>query len=185
MAVQVPVVYDGQRPIAFGSPCDWAAGVAARVLSRELLLATVHFKSESPEVDTGSITIQTSIALENTGKIFLDFKAQTNIGFRTTQEDRFTCEAEMEKNETDYPTLFKKILHSLSFFAVYDGHGGEDTSEFLCQQLHKDFARELEEKVEKVAGKAAEGRGNRSCRVCLKAAIQVCVFVRVCTCVCV
>ncbi len=34
-------------------------------------------------------------------------------------------------------------LPTLSFFGVYDGHGGNQTAEFLVEHLHANFAREL------------------------------------------
>ena len=122
------MVYDSRGPIAFGSPCDWASGVASRVLSHELRLATVHFKKEEA-LDAG-ISVEIPLyAIENAGKIFLDYKAQTAQGGRQTQEDRYMCEPDMDKNSAAYPKLCKIGLPTLSFFAVYDGHGGEAAAE--------------------------------------------------------
>ena len=130
--VQVPVVYDNRGPIAFGSPCDWAAGVASRVLSRELRLATVYFQNDSLEED---ISVEVPLyAIENAGKVFVDFKALSHLGGRQTQEDRYLCEPEMDNNPSEYPALCRIGLPALSFFAVYDGHGGEDAAE-VCSWL--------------------------------------------------
>ena len=123
------------RPIAFGRPCEWATGVASRVLSHELRLATVHFKKEEAVEEEFNVEIP-FCASENTGRIFLDYKAQTAQGGQPKQEDRYMCEPDMDKN---YPGLCKIGLPTLSFFAVYDGHGGEDAAEvrvLCCMILH-------------------------------------------------
>lgn len=41
-----------------------------------------------------------------------------------------------------YPEHFHH-MPTLSFFAVYDGHGGEQASEYLKEHLHKNFCIEL------------------------------------------
>ena len=124
------------RPIAFGRPCEWATGVASRVLSHELRLATVHFKKEEAVEEEFNVEIP-FCASENTGRIFLDYKAQTAQGGRDTQEDRYMCEPDMDKKPAEYPGLCRIGLPTLSFFAVYDGHGGEDAAEVrvLCYMI--------------------------------------------------
>ena len=159
--MRVPVVYARGMPIAFGSPCDWAVGVAARVLSREYRLATVHFKLETHEDDQDAVKLEIPLfAIETAGRNFLDHRAHSHKGSRRRQEDRYHCAVEMDKSDA-YPYLCKIGLPALSFFAVYDGHGGDAAAEFLRENLHKNFAHEL--------GCQAHAR---RCRVCLRAAMH-------------
>ena len=165
----IPVVYDCRRPVAFGRPCEWANGVASRVLSRELRLATVHFRCDFGPEDAGTLSVKMPLfAIDNAGAAFLDWRVHTAQGARSCQEDRYTCEPEMDKNEQDYPGLCKIGLPALSFFGVYDGHGGADTAEMLHDQLHREFAQHLS----KQAVRLKRATGGLSLQVAMQAAFK-------------
>ena len=57
----------------------------------------------------------------------------TEQGARTHQEDRFLCQ----------PNLGEEGLSIISFFGVYDGHGGHKAADFVTENLHKNFAAEM------------------------------------------
>ena len=56
------------------------------------------------------------------------------------QEDRFVCKAGLDQ-EAELRGL---MLPPLAFFAVFDGHGGEGTANFLERMLHCSFVEELQ-----------------------------------------
>jgi len=63
----------------------------------------------------------------------------SQIGRRPTMEDTHTCVEDMNKEFPDIPK-------GVSYYAVYDGHGGRETAEIVSENLYKKFAQKLVEK---------------------------------------
>ena len=66
-------------------------------------------------------------------------------GRRPTQEDRHTM-------LHDYGARQLKGAFPASFYAVFDGHMGEQCSEFASKNLHKNLAKELKKSSEEAKG---------------------------------
>ncbi len=62
-------------------------------------------------------------------KLSYDYSFSTDIGERSSQEDRYICEINNDKEKKE-----------VSFFAVYDGHGDSTVSVLLSENHHKIFA---------------------------------------------
>ena len=85
-----------------------------------------------------------------TNKI-IGYSYNTNNGIiRTYNEDRITCIGKLEKPKSKHhiksdntDSKFSNLSSNqnedwpeVSYFAIFDGHGGDSTSEFLCENLH-------------------------------------------------
>jgi hypothetical protein len=47
----------------------------------------------------------------------------------------------------EFPDLKLSSVPNISFFGVYDGHGGDGASSFLQEHLHRNFSLELKRQV--------------------------------------
>ncbi len=65
-----------------------------------------------------------------------------SIGLRRVMEDRSVVEQTL-----GIPGLHGKMLTPQSFYGVYDGHGGDEASIFLEQNLHKELRKSLAAKA--------------------------------------
>mmetsp|Transcript_22955 Transcript_22955/g.54390 ORF Transcript_22955/g.54390 Transcript_22955/m.54390 type:complete len:508 (+) Transcript_22955:373-1896(+) len=136
----IPVVFEGTRPIAFGHPCDWKKGIAARMIANELSLANIHFRVQEEDLPmSGILPRNDSLLAVGAEAIFIEWRALTNDGGLSYQEDRYVVQPEMER----HPELQALHLPTLSFFGVYDGHGGKEAADYLVAKLHANFAKEL------------------------------------------
>lgn len=153
--VRIPYVTDSSddpkqqtRSFWFGRPNNWPEGLAGRVLRNE---ARVDVMTLSVSDDNGSGGLQLR-QLRSSGApgaspfrgvddssrpCFIGVATKSLQGGCSYQEDRFVSFQEL----TDVPDL--KIAPGLSFFGVYDGHGGHKVAEYLSENLHKNFAAEL------------------------------------------
>ena len=118
----MPVVYEGSEPIDFGRPCFWKTGIAERVLKKELRVETVEIHGLEKEKELHDDVESTT---------FTCVHSQA-LGAKTDQEDRFICKEVVEG------------ISDLSFFGVYDGHGGAQTAQYLSEHLHLNFAEALQ-----------------------------------------
>ena len=122
--MQVPVVYDGAEPVDFGRPCYWKEleGIAQRVLKKELRVETIEVTGLDEEEG----------CLDDIESSSFSFTCvRQSLGARKVQEDRFMCKELLED------------ISYISFFGVYDGHGGAEAADYLCQHLHVNFADAL------------------------------------------
>lgn len=114
-------MYDGSEPIDFGRPCFWKAGVAERVLKKELRVETVEVQGLDEEKDL----------LDDIETASFKVVYHQSYGARKVQEDRYMCKEYLDG------------IAYVSFFGVYDGHGGTEAAEFLHEHLHINFAKAL------------------------------------------
>jgi serine/threonine protein phosphatase PrpC len=122
------VVYDGSEPIAFGRPCFWKAGIAARVLQNELRVETVEVQGLDEEEELLD-------EIESAESASFKVVYHQSYGARKDQEDRYMCKEYLDG------------ISYISFFGVYDGHGGAEAAEYLHQHLHINFAEALRRQV--------------------------------------
>eukprot|EP01087_Luapelamoeba_hula_P010075 TRINITY_DN2651_c0_g1_i1.p1 TRINITY_DN2651_c0_g1~~TRINITY_DN2651_c0_g1_i1.p1 ORF type:complete len:411 (+),score=83.96 TRINITY_DN2651_c0_g1_i1:81-1313(+) len=61
-------------------------------------------------------------------------------GARKTQEDAHTSVPELERPPKEKG---RSAELPFAFFGIYDGHGGDKASEYICQTLHVRFAEEI------------------------------------------
>eukprot|EP00960_Hanusia_phi_P073397 768003-Hanusia_phi.AAC.5 len=165
--VNVPVVYNSKLiPVDFGRPSQWKPGVASRVLSNELKVATIFFDPGDDWADEG---YQVDDALtQDTRHIWIGCEEETDAGGLSYQEDR-SIKVQIMNNNPDYPELMNITMPDLSFFAVFDGHGGEGTAEFVQHHLPRSFAKELR----KCLNKKLRGSFNTCLVTALKKAFKI------------
>ena len=171
--VKIPVVTYGEDKdvkFFFGRPTDWPLGLAGKVLRREARVDVMtlsvaddfgiapkshphhHHQHQhqhhhpatnrmggGPKGDSSKDSAPfADDAGSGSGRpCFIGVATASLQGGCSYQEDRFVSFKEL----SEVPNV--KVPPGISFFGVYDGHGGHKVAEYLMEHLHLNFGAEL------------------------------------------
>lgn len=136
--VNVTVVLDGSRAIAFGPPKSWEAGVAQRVDRGELKLGDLRIlragasRDEAPASSTiaaaATATGGAARAATSSGSLAKILSRAFKVGIT---EDRGGCGHMEDANIVHAPAGA-----GFAFVGILDGHGGTGAAHFCREHLH-------------------------------------------------
>ena len=155
-AVKFPVVRNAYGEIVdCGNVYEWQAGVATRVLRGELTCQVATFVRNSmydPTDPESSVFVEHRIngwsaadaaqegSTDPTG--FLLAGESSAQGLRRSMEDETVIKLDLNSVlAEDLQSAPSLSSDPLSFFAIYDGHGGSDASYYAARYLHYNIAR--------------------------------------------
>jgi len=152
--VHIPVVMEDGEPIQYGRPESWAPGLAGRVMKGLLKVETMSVRiaddtSLGPE--TAALLPDGSVDGQLLGHdTVLGYAWSSLQGGCSYQEDRCVHFRDLFSGPEHGPG--ERLEPGISFFGVYDGHGGAAASEYLTDHLHRNFAAELRLKKNRTPG---------------------------------
>uniref|UniRef100_A0A6U4VMZ7 PPM-type phosphatase domain-containing protein n=2 Tax=Hemiselmis andersenii TaxID=464988 RepID=A0A6U4VMZ7_HEMAN len=151
--VDIPMVMRDGGPIQYGRPESWAPGLARLVMDEILQVKPlrVRITDDTLGPDAAVLLPDGSVDGHFGGYDSVLGCAYSSIrGGCSYQEDRCVLFRDLFSDPSLSPA--QRLEPGISFFGVYDGHLGSQTSEYLVSHLHANFAAELRHKKGRTPG---------------------------------